>query len=265
MRRPGTVFAALVMLLLVSSFGGCRHRSRVLTVSAAADLSDAFAEIGQNFTAETGVKVSFNFGSTGQLAYQIEQGAPVDLFAAAALGYIEALEQKGALLPESRRIYGVGRLVIWTRSDSSIRIEKLSDLTLEEIKRVAIANPEHAPYGIAARESLEAAGVWNEVQPRLVMAGNVREALRYAESGDVDAALVARSLCQPSSGQRGGSGNCILVPENLHRPLVQALGTVSNSQNRDLAERFSNLVTSSRGRAILGRYGFAVPPAEKEE
>lgn len=260
MRQPSYVWFLLVLLL---PLGGC-HRGRPgLTVSAASDLADAFSEIGQQFTAETGIEVSFNFGSTGQLAQQIEQGAPVDLFAAASLSHIEGLEKKGLLRAESRRVYGVGRLVIWTRRDNLTDIKSVSDLRQPGIRRIAIANPEHAPYGIAAREALQSAGLWSDLAPHLVLAGNVREALHYAESGEVDVALVARSLCHPSGGEAGG--RWWLVPADLHQPLIQAMGIVSSSPKQLAAEKFCEAVTSDNGKKILGRYGFAVPAVGVEE
>ncbi len=242
-----SLFAGLVVL------SSCRQGQESLTVSAAADLTEAFGEIGQRFTAETGIVVSFNFGSTGQLARQIEQGAPVDLFAAANLGFVEDLERKGWLLPETRRLYGLGRIVIWTRNGGEPKIERLEDLRQPWVKRIAIANPEHAPYGMAAREAIESAGLLAELSPRLVPAENVRQALHYGETGNVEAAIVALSLCRP------GVGRWVLVPAELHRPLDQALAVVTRTRHREAALHFADFVMSPTGRSILGRYGFLPP------
>lgn len=157
-----------------------------LTVSAAADLVYAFTEIGEVFEQQTGIPVVFNFGSTGQLAQQIEQGAPVDLFAAANVSYVEDLAQQGRVLPDTVAIYGRGRITLWTRSDSPLRIDSIEDLAQPVVRRIAIANPDHAPYGIAAREALQSAGLWDALQPKLILGENVRQALQYAETGDVD-------------------------------------------------------------------------------
>lgn len=260
-RRP---FLAALLMVIVPC-GACQSDTRTLTVSAAADLSDAFSEIGRLYTAESGVNVSFNFGSTGQLAHQVEQGAPVDIFAAASIDYIVELEKKGSLIPESRQIYGIGRLVLWSRLDSPAKVGQLDELNQAAVKRIAIANPEHAPYGMAAREALVAAGLWPDLLPRIVMAGNVREALQYAESGDVDVAIIARSLCPTATNPGRVAGNWSLVPDTLHRPLIQAMGIVSGSQNRDLAEEFTSLVASEKGKQILTRYGFTIPQGEAEQ
>lgn len=255
--------AWLVLLILSILTGlGCRQSARILTVSAASDLTDAFSELGRLFTKESGIEVRFNFGSTGQLAQQIEQGAPVDLFAAASLDYVEELERKGRLRRETRRIYGIGRLALWQRTDSAVQLESLAELRRPESGRIAMANPEHAPYGKAAREALEAAGLWEELRPRLVLGENVRQALQYAESGDVEVALVALSLCV--AGQTAGdrNGRWSVIPTTQHRPLQQAVGVVTGAASPVEAERFIDLVTSERGRAVLDRYGFGRPSAE---
>lgn len=242
------VIVSIALLLL-----SCAKSPSTLTVSAAADLTDAFQEIGRRFTAQTGIPVKFNFGSTGQLAQQIQQGAPVDLFAAANVAFVEDLERNGRLLPETRKFYGQGRLAIWTRADSPLSLSRLDDLARPEVRRIAIANPQHAPYGLAARQALEAAGLWEKLSPKLVLAENVRQTLQYAETGDVEAALVALSLC------REGQGRWTLVPAELHRPLDQALAVVKGSRHQKEALRFADFVTSEEGRAIMRQYGFAVP------
>src|SRR2546428_10559342 len=140
-----------------------------LTISAAADLALAFQELGSLFEKGTGIKAIFNFGSTGQLAQQIEQGAPVDLFAAANVDFVDELEKQGLILPETKALYACGRITLWTRSDSPLHIDRIEDLVRPEVKQVAIANPEHAPYGIAAREAMQSVGIWENVQPKLVL------------------------------------------------------------------------------------------------
>ena len=249
----GLLFASLIFL------SGCRGEVEGLTISAAADLTDAFGEIGQRFTNETGIPVRFNFGSTGQLAQQIAAGAPVDLFAAANVAFVEELERQGRLLPESRRLYGQGRIVLWARAESRVPLTSIEDLGRPEVRRIAIANPEHAPYGMAAREAIERAGRWQELEPKLVPAENVRQALRYAETGDVEVAIVARSLCQP------GVGRWTLLPAELHRPLDQALGIVRTSRQREAATRFADFVLGPTGQQIMRRYGFVAPEERKEE
>lgn len=245
---------AVAFLLPLVLFCSCGRREEQLTVSAAADLTEAFGEIGRRFRKETGVAVSFNFGSTGQLARQIEQGAPVDVFAAANVIFIEELERQGLILAETRRIYGRGRIAIWSRGTARRPPERLEDLRQPWVRRIAIANPEHAPYGMAAREAIESAGLLAELSPRLVPGENVRQALQYAETENVEAAIVARSLC------REGVGRWTLIPAELHRPLNQALAVIRTTKHREAAIRFAEFVTSDEGQEILGRYGFEPVP-----
>jgi molybdate transport system substrate-binding protein len=233
-----------------------------LTVSAAADLSYAFGEIGAAFEAETGHKVIFNFGSTGQLAQQIEQGAPVDLFAAANVSFIDDLAQQGLILPDTVQMYARGRITLWTRADSPLQITQVSDLARTEIARIAIANPDHAPYGVAAREAMQTAGVWEAVQPKLVLGENVRQTLQYAETGNVDAAIVALSLSVPAAASAGQPGRWTLIPEDLHAPIDQALAVIRGTQHESAARAFAAFVNGSQGRLIMRKYGFVLPGEE---
>lgn len=229
-----------------------------LTVSAASDLTPAFQELGKLFERQNGTRVVFNFGSTGQLTQQIEQGAPVDLFAAANVSFIDELEQKGLIIPETKALYAQGRLTIWTRKDSPLAIERVEDLTRPEVKRVAIANPEHAPYGMAARESFDRAGIWEAVSPKLVFGENISQTFQFAESGNVDAALVALSLSINSDGKWK------LVPAELHNPLNQTLAVVKNARNETGARKFAAFINGLEGRKVMRRYGFLLPGEEAE-
>ncbi|HSN78222.1 MAG TPA: molybdate ABC transporter substrate-binding protein [Anaerolineae bacterium] len=227
-----------------------------LTVSAAADLVYAFGELGRAFEQQTGVAVVFNFGSTGQLAQQIEQGAPVDLFAAANVSFVEELAQQGRVLPDTVALYGRGRITLWTRADSPLRVETIKDLAQPAVRRIAIASPDHAPYGVAAREALQSAGLWDALQPKLILGENVRQTLQYAQTGDVDVAIVALSLSLEEEGR------WVLVPQELHTPIDQALAVVTGSRNESAARAFAALVNSPDGRAIMRRYGFVLPDEE---
>lgn len=242
-----------------------------LTVSAASDLTQAFGEIGREFEAETGNRVIFNFGSTGQLAQQIAQGAPVDLFAAASLSYLDELEREGLILPDTRQVYGRGRIVLWMRADSPLVIERITDLVRPEVRRVAIANPDHAPYGAAGRAALRSAGIWETVQPKLVLGENVRQALQYAETGNVDVAIVALSLSVPGAATsdptgrlRAVPGRWTLIPEELHPPLDQGLAVIRGTKSEAAARAFAGLVNSPRGQLILRKYGFTLGAAGQE-
>jgi len=229
-----------------------------LLVSAASDLTFALQEIGTAFTRETGIRVRFNFGSTGQLAQQIERGAPVDLFLAANEAFVDGLERQGLIVPGTKTVYARGRLTLWTRADSALRLQRLEDLADSEVRRIAIANPTHAPYGVAAREALQTAGLWTAVQAKLVLGENILQTLQYAATGNVDVALVALSL----SLQREGEGRWVLIPEALHRPLIQALAVIKGTRHETQARQFAVYINGLQGQPMMRRYGFLSPSEE---
>jgi molybdate transport system substrate-binding protein len=221
-----------------------------VTVSAASDLALALEEIVPLFEEETGVRVSVNLGSTGQLVQQVMAGAPVDLLLAADSGYVDELEQEGLVLPGSRRVYGTGRVVIWSGAHAALHPADLGELRDPRIRRIAIANPDHAPYGRAARQALESAGLWEELSHRLVMAEGVRQALQYGESGNVDVSLAALSLT------KGSTGEWVLIPADLHEPLEQTLAVILGTGREDAATAFAAFLLEGEGRRVLDDYGF---------
>jgi molybdate transport system substrate-binding protein len=247
--------SGLILLVSVAAMFGCSRGASEdlkteIIVAAAADLAPAFEELGRQFEQETGTKVTFSFGSTGMLAKQIENGAPIDLFAAANVEFIEQLDRQGLIAPETKALYARGRITIWTRADSVLRIGRIEDLTQPKVARIAIANPEHAPYGRAAREALESAGLWKAVEPKLVFGENVRQTMQYVETGNADAAITALSLSILSKG------HWVLIPEELHKPLDQALAVIKGARQERLARRFAEFVNSAQGRTTMRKYGF---------
>lgn len=227
-----------------------------LTVSAAADLNDVFPEIGKLWTKETGHTVTFNLGSTGQLAQQIERGAPVDVFAAANKKFVEDLDKKGLIFSDTKALYGVGRLTLWQREDGLHEVKDIKDLLKPEIKRVAIANPDHAPYGMAAREALQSAGIWKELQPKLILGENIKQTKQYAETGNVDVAIAALSISVEKPGK------WVLLPAELHKPLEQMLAVPKNAPHPEIAKQFAAFINGEKGRPLMKKYGFALPGEE---
>lgn len=240
----------LAIALLFSA--GCRRSASdaALTVAAASDLTPAFEEIGREFESATKTKVVFVFGSTGLLTRQIENGAPVDLFAAANVSYIDQLDQKGLIVPDTKAIYARGRITLWTPDESPLRLQSIADLARPEVTRIAIANPDHAPYGLAAKQALESAGIWGRVQPKLVYGDNIRQTLQYAQTGNVEVAIVALSLSVQ------GNGRWTLIPEELHQPIDQALAVIKSTKNEEAARAFAAFISSPQGKAIMKKYGF---------
>ena len=221
-----------------------------LTVAAAADLTPAFEELGREFESTTKTKVVFVFGSTGMLTRQIENGAPFDLFAAANVSYIDELDQKGLIISDSKAIYARGRITLWSPNESTLRLQGIADLARPEVQRVAIANPDHAPYGLAAKQALQSAGVWDRVQPKLVYGDNIRQTLQYAQTGNVEVAIVALSLSIQSNGR------WTVIPEELHQPIDQGLAIMKTTKNEQAARAFAAFISSPQGKAIMKKYGF---------
>ncbi len=248
-----TIFLGLVLALVA-----CAPEPPTLTVSAAANLQPAFAELGAQFEKETGTRVVFNFGATGQLAQQIAQGAPVDLFAAADRATIDDLAARDFVLADTVRVYARGQIVLYTRADSAVEPRALADLTRPEIKRIAIANPQTAPYGAAARAALQNVGVWQAVEPKIIIAENIQQAQQYADTGNVDAAIIARALAIQSRHR------WIPIPDDLYAPIDQALAVVKGTPNERAARAFAAFVLSPTGRAVLQKYGYTLPKLDTE-
>jgi molybdate transport system substrate-binding protein len=242
-------------VLIISGAGRTQPRPHPFTVAAASDLQNAFPEIGRQFEAASGRKVVFSFGATGNLAKQIENGAPFDVFAAANEQFVDDLDRKGLLAPGSKRLYAIGRLVLASNRRAGPPVRELKGLLDPRVKRVAIANPAHAPYGAAAREALKRAGVWERLQPKLVLGENIRQTLQFIQTGNAEAGIVSHSVA--------GVPEVTYTPisERLHEPLRQALAIVKRTPNGDAARQFARFVAGPRGRAVLVRHGFHVPEA----
>lgn len=223
------------------------------TVAAAADLQFAFTDIAALFEQQTGQKVTLVFGSTGQLAQQIENGAPYDLFAAANVSFIDQLAEKNLVIPDTIALYARGRIVLAVNKESGLVVETLADLLNPEIRQIAIANPEHAPYGVAAQEALQAAGVWEGIQDKLVLGENVRQTLQYIQTGDAEVGIVALSVADVPEI------TWTLLDETLHNPLNQALGVVTSTKYEAVAREFAVFINGESGRPIMQKYGFILP------
>lgn len=234
------------------SHGAAGGERPELVVAAAADLAFALREIVPAFERERKARVTLTFGSTGQLAQQIAQGAPVDVFFAANMSFVEDLRAKGAVLADSVQAYARGQIVLATHR-SHPPLGSLKDLARADVKRVAIANPAHAPYGIAAREALESAGVWEAVRPKLVYGENIRQALQFLQTRSVDAAIIALSVAGVPEVQSAA------IDQRLYRPLVQAAAVTSRSRHPELARAFIRFVSRPSGRPIMQRFGFLRP------
>ena len=234
---------------------------RTLLVAGASDLRPAFEELGRRFTATTGTEVTFSFGSSGQLAQQIINGAPFDVFASADVGFVDRVLDKGIGDRTTKSTYAFGRLALWTPPGGA-PLSSVGELGDAAITRLAIANPDHAPYGVAAVQALTSAGIYASVTDRLVYGENVSDAYRLATSGNADAALVSLSLVIANAK----GGRYITVPAEAHRPLEQALVVTASGKRAAAARAFAALVRSKDGRTVMRKFGFlltgdAAPPA----
>ncbi|MFQ5593132.1 MAG: molybdate ABC transporter substrate-binding protein [Anaerolineae bacterium] len=228
-------------------------RGNDLLVAAAADLQFALTDIGQLFEQQTGRHVIFSFGSTGNLTTQIENGAPFDLFAAANVDYIDRLRDRGLVIPDTQQLYGQGRIVLSVNRKAGATAATLGDLLDPSIHRVAIANPDHAPYGLAAKQALQHAGVWDGLQPKLVYGENVRQTLQFVQTGNAPAGIVALSIADVPEI------SWTLIDADLHEPLNQALAVIRGSPNEQAARAFIEFVNGPQGRPIMKQYGFLLP------
>lgn len=245
-----------LVLGLASAAGAGRapaSEAPTLTVFAASDLAFAFKELLPRFEKAVGGKVTLVLGSTGLLASQIEHGAPADVFFAADRSFIERLVARGVVIPETRARYAQGRLVLATAKSGGTPLADLRDLLGPEVRRIAIANPLHAPYGRAAEEALRTVGVWDRVKPKLVYGEHVRQALQFLQSGSVDAAIVPLSLASVPDIR------WVHVDPRLHAPLDQDVAVVRRSVRPELGLALIQFLNGPEGRAIMKRHGFLLP------
>ena len=259
MKLSGALFTVFALLAVSScvlpvSQDGRAGDSGEIVVAAASNLTDAFAELGERFTRKSGVRVVYSFGATADLARQIENGAPFDVFAAADAKHVDDLLQQGLIVPGTRALYARGRLVLWVPEGGRARLSRIEEITNAEVGKIAIARPDIAPYGQAAVEALRVLNLWEEAEPRIVYGQSVSQAKQFASKGDADAAFIPRALV------KAGEGQVIEVDERLHQPIEQALGVVQASGKHEAARRFLDFVLSPEGQELLERYGYRKPP-----
>jgi molybdate transport system substrate-binding protein len=247
--------AKLVALMALSTAA----LADVPLVAAAADLSFALRDIADLYRKETGRQVKLSFGSSGNFRHQIVAGAPFQLYLSADEDYVLALQREGRMEDEGT-LYAIGRIVLFAPHGSPLRPDpEMSDLrralAAGAIRRFAIANPDHAPYGRAAREALQRIGLWEALRSRLVLGENVSQAAQFAASADAQGGIVALSIALSPNVSK--LGRFALVPENLHAPLRQRMALVRGA-GQD-ARDFYRYLQQPDARAILKRYGFLLP------
>jgi molybdate transport system substrate-binding protein len=243
----------LACLWLLSTNAATARQAPELIVLAASDLGPALQRIVPLFDAAAHAKVTVVLGSSGTLDQQIRNGAPADVFLSASDGFVDGLTPDGLVLANTRVGYARGRIVVAALKASPFRAASLRDLADPRIRRVAIANPAHAPYGAAAREALQAAGLWSVVQPKLVFGENVQQAVQFVRSGAADAGVVARAIVEMPDL------SWALVDAGLHAPISQAACVIARTKEPALAQSFLKFVTGAEGRLVMRQLGFLLP------
>ena len=229
-----------------------------LTVAAAADLQLAMQEIASQFKRDTGIPVKVIYGSSGNFFQQIQNGAPFDLFFSANLDYAKKLEAFGLTESGSYYQYARGKIVVWVRNDSNIHIQSGVRALLDPaVKKIAIANPEHAPYGQAAAAAMKKEDVYDKVKDKIVLGENISQTASFVLSGAADIGIVALSLA--ASPNMKDKGRYAEVPASEYSPIDQASVILKSSKNKEAARRFLAYFKSASGAEILQRYGFEVP------
>ena len=247
--------AILITVLLLCAGAA----AQTITVAAAADLNPAISEIAADYEKQSHTHVKLAFGSSGNLLTQIESGAPFDLFFSADQDYAERAVKDGFAEKNSLYVYAIGTLVLWVSNSSNLDIEHqgLSALLDPSVQKIAIANPEHAPYGRAAVALLRARGMYEKVIGHLVLGDNVSQAAQFVESGNAQVGLIPRSLAT-SAGLRE-KGKYSPLPSTLN----QAAVILSRSSHQKEAADFLNYVKSPGGETVLTKYGFTIPEAHR--
>lgn len=249
----GCLTAAGVLAGPAIPAGVVAQQPATITVFAASDLGPAFQTIIPEFEKNARAKVTLVLGSTGTLAQQIRNGAPADLFFAANESAIDDLGPEKLIILQTRLRYARGRIVTVMLKSGSIRVDSLKDLADPRVRRIAIANPAHAPYGLAAQQTLEASGLWDALRSKLVYGENVQQAIQFVRSGSAEAGIVARSVVEASDL------DWKLVDANLHAPINQTAVVLTRTRHPGLAMSFLEWVTGVQGRRVMRQFGFLLP------
>jgi molybdate transport system substrate-binding protein len=257
---------ASLLVLLVAGLVACGSSSttttaaggQALTVSAASSLKAAFTEIGKAFDAANNSKTTFNFDASGTLEKQIEAGAPVDVFASAAMKQVKALTDKQLADTASVRVFAGNEIVLIVPANSTLSITSFQDLTKADVKKIAYGDPAVAPHGVAAEEILNTLGIFGQVKPKVIYAANVAQALTYVTGGEVDAGIVFAT----EAATAGDKVKVIATSEpTWHGAVAYPICVVSATKVKTLARAFVDYVDGPDGQAVLAKYGFLPAPA----
>ncbi len=253
-----TSWILMLVMTVTCAAGLSAVQAEEVTVAAASDLNFAIKELITEYEKQSGHHVKLSLGSSGNFYAQLQQGAPFDLYFSADIGYPKKLEEAGFTVPGTLYRYAVGRVVLWAPKSSPLDVSKgLTVLREPTIRKIAIANPKHAPYGRAAVAAMEHGQVYADVKDRLVLGENISQAAQFIESGACDVGIIALSLALAPAMK--SAGTYWEIPADNHSPLEQGAVIMKQSKNQDVARQFLEFMKGSRGQEIMTRYGFTLP------
>ncbi len=250
---------AVLAIVAASCFAQASFaQKKTVRVAAAADLQAAMPEIAKSFKAKTGTTIDVAYGSSGNFYAQIQNGAPLDVFFSADKEYPRKLEESGFTEPHTAAIYGVGKIVLWMPASAKCDPERDGWQCLQDssVKKIAIANPAHAPYGRAAVAALQKAGIYDAVKAKLVLGENISQAAQFVQSGNAEAGIIANSLTLSPALQAGKKW---IIPTELYPRIEQTVAVLKSAKEKLAAQELVKFVTQGPGREILAKYGFEPP------
>ena len=247
----------LVVALFLGLLGGL-CAAQEITVAAAADLQFAMQEVGARFQQESGKSVKLIYGSSGNFTQQLQNGAPFDMFFSANLDYPKQLDAAGLTEPGTFYQYAIGKIVVWVPNDSKLDLSTgLKALLDPSIKKIAIANPQHAPYGKAAVAALQKENIYDQVKDKFVLGENISQTATFVASGSADVGIIALSLAlSPNMKDKGRYAE---VPGGDYPAIEQACVIMRSSKNKDVARQFLKFIQSPPIKELFKKYGFAIP------
>src|SRR5690349_2153689 len=256
-------FCLIFCLLIASQVSGLAD-GKELRVAAAADLQPVFGELAVRFRKATGYSVELTFGSSGNFVSQIQNGAPFDMFFSADIDYPARLQAAGLIEPGSLYRYATGRIVLWARKESSIDLKQgLQILTDVRVRKVSIANPEHAPYGRAAVAALRHGNVYNKVRDKLVLGENISQAAQFVESGNADVGILALSLALAPPLKNAGT--YYEIPASYYPAIDQAVVILKSSRQKDIARQFLNFLKRREIAEFMRSTGLDLPESRSRQ
>ncbi len=255
-KRSHVILLLLTAWMTLAAAGHCEPQPG-LTVAAASDLQSVFPALAAQFEKQTGRHVTVTFGSSGNFFAQIQNGAPFDLFFSADIDYPKRLDAASLTEPNTLYAYATGRIVLWTRKDSGIDVNSgLNVLRAAKVRRIAIANPEHAPYGRAAVAALRHAQLYDAIKSKLVLGENISQTAQFVQSGNAEVGIIALSLALAPAAKE--SGVYAEIPADSYPPIQQAAVILKSSQNKDLAREFLAFLKQPDVVQTMKGFGFSV-------